>query len=228
MMVAYHGLYDLVYLFGVSFPAFHTLGMHLFQQLICCGFIFMSGISGRYSRGNGRRGLMTLGCGVVISLGTFLLVPSEMIYFGILHFLGGAMILFGLLRGLLDKVPAAAGLVCSLVMWQLLYELPRGRIGLRDFASVSLPGGWYTHRWLLPLGFGGAGSDYFPLLPWIFLFFAGAYFGVWVKQGRLPGFCYRSHLPWLAAVGRHAIIIYMLHQPVLYGVLWLFFRIARG
>lgn len=228
MMVAYHGMYDLAYIFGVNFPAFRSAGMQLFQQIICCGFIFLSGISSRYTRNGVKRGLFTLACGMVISLGTYIFMPSQMIYFGILHFLGAAMILTALLRPLLDKLPPALGLPLCLVVWQLLYELPNGRIGVRGMASIDLPLSWYAHPGLMPLGFGGAGSDYFPLLPWIFLFFAGAYFGIWVRAGKMPAACYKPHVPWLSAVGKRAIVIYLLHQPVLYGVLWLFFGIARG
>ena len=57
------------------------------------------------------------------------------------------------------------------------------------------------------------------LLPWIFLFLAGYWLGEAFLQRRAPEFCYREHLPALGWIGRHALIIYLAHQPVVYGVL---------
>ena len=59
------------------------------------------------------------------------------------------------------------------------------------------------------------------MLPWIFLFLAGYWLGEAFFQRRAPEFCYREHLPALGWIGRHALIIYLVHQPVVYGVLWL-------
>lgn len=77
---------------------------------------------------------------------------------------------------------------------------------------------------LFPLGLHPlifASADYYPLLPWIFLFLAGYWLGVAFLQRRAPEFCYREHLSALGWIGRHALIIYLVHQPVVYGVLWL-------
>lgn len=78
--------------------------------------------------------------------------------------------------------------------------------------------------WLYPLGLLSPGfhsADYFPLLPWFFLFLAGTVLGGWCLDHRdnrlltlsLPGF-----LTW---PGRHSLLIYVLHQPVLFGVSYL-------
>lgn len=60
-------------------------------------------------------------------------------------------------------------------------------------------------------------TDYFPLLPWLFVFLFGTWAGRYVKDGRLPQGFYTLKAPHLALVGRHALLIYLLHQPVLYG-----------
>ncbi|MCL1832577.1 MAG: DUF1624 domain-containing protein, partial [Oscillospiraceae bacterium] len=55
----------------------------------------------------------------------------------------------------------------------------------------------------------------FPLLPWFFLFIAGSYLGVAVKNGDCPGFVYNTHVKFLAATGRYTIWIYLLHVPLI-------------
>ena len=61
-------------------------------------------------------------------------------------------------------------------------------------------------------------ADYFPIFPWMFVFFAGASIGLWAVRGKFPAFMAKSRLRPLAFVGRHALLIYILHQPVLYGL----------
>lgn len=86
-------------------------------------------------------------------------------------------------------------------------------------------------RWLWMFGWiyeGFVSTDYFPLLPWIFVFLLGTWAGKYIKEGRLPRWFYEAKCPPLAGVGRHSLLIYMLHQPVLYGftmvLLWILGR----
>jgi uncharacterized membrane protein len=77
--------------------------------------------------------------------------------------------------------------------------------------------------WLLPLGLhspGFSSFDYFPLIPWLGIFLLGAALGKSVYAPR------RSLLPWslpqtfFNAAGRHSLIIYIAHQPVILGILY--------
>ena len=63
-----------------------------------------------------------------------------------------------------------------------------------------------------------ASADYFPLLPWFFVFLLGTWAGRYVKAGRLPQWFYTAKAPRLALVGRHALVLYVLHQPLLYAL----------
>lgn len=63
-----------------------------------------------------------------------------------------------------------------------------------------------------------ASADYFPLLPWFFVFLLGTWAGRYVKAGRLPQWFYTARAPHLALVGRHALLLYVLHQPALYAL----------
>ena len=44
---------------------------------------------------------------------------------------------------------------------------------------------------------------------------------MWAKEGRFPRWMYRSRLPWLSWLGRHTLVIYVVHQPVVFGLCWL-------
>ena len=71
-----------------------------------------------------------------------------------------------------------------------------------------------------PLGLPGAGfssADYFPLIPWCFVFAAGTVVGRLARDGKFPAWTYPSRVPFFSFLGRHALLIYIVHQPVIYG-----------
>ena len=88
------------------------------------------------------------------------------------------MLLTGILEPLLQKVPPAAGLVVSAVLFALCYSVSSGWVGVGSW-KLLLPQGLYANYFTAFFGFypeGFFSTDYFALLPWIFLFWAG-YFG---------------------------------------------------
>lgn len=228
LMVVYHTFYDLVVLFGLDIPAFYSGVVEILVALFGGLFIFISGTASHYSRNNLKRGAVCFALGMGLTAVTALFLPAETIRFGILHFLGIAMMLFPLLEPVVKKIPPVVGMISCLLLAIVLYHLPNGYIGFDGFLRIDLPRGPYLAEWLFWLGFPAdsfVSSDYFPLLPWIFVFFSGAFFGVLVKGGRLPAWFYTPPerrlrvLRPLAFIGRHTLIIYLLHQPVVYGVL---------
>jgi uncharacterized membrane protein len=228
-MVVYHGAYDIIYMFGFNIPIFHSPLVRLAQPFVAGIFVFISGMACRFSRSNLKRGCLTLLAGLGMSGVTLFILPlfsvSQPIYFGILHLLGTGMLLFAALERKGDSLTPIPGMLLCLILFAVTLGVGEGRLGIGP-ASISLPAALNGIRWLLPLGFYGAGSDYFPLLPWIFLFYAGSYMGVPFARQEALGFFYRSHIPALSAVGRYTIFIYLLHQPVLYGVLSIVLRIV--
>ena len=225
LMVLYHLCYDLVFIFGVSIPAFQWESVRWLQLLIAGLFVFISGVACHYSRNNLKRGLICFGFGMVMTLATYLVLPSQLVVFGILHFLGLAMLLFAILWPLVRYVPPLLGLILCAGLFFLTFNTQSGYWGMRGW-EISLPQGLYTTSFLFPLGFPAAGfqsSDYFPFLPWLFWFFGGAFAGVYVHGNRLPAWTYRPHSRVLAFLGRNTIYIYLLHQPVIYGVLVVLF-----
>lgn len=225
-VVLYHLLYDLAVIFPVGIPWMFSDTMNHARNVCTGSLIVISGISCHYTRSNLRRGLKTFGWGMVLTAVTWLVIPSQFILFGILHFFGASMMLYALAKPLLEKIPSLPGLVGSVLLFLLTWDIYSGFV--RVFGSVLyLPSFLYNKPLLFPIGFACAGissADYYPLMPWGFLFLAGAFFGRYVREERLPDFCYQSHLPPLAWLGTRTLAIYLIHQPVIYGVLTLLFH----
>jgi len=227
LMVLYHLGYNLVYIFGVDVPYYRSFAMPYIQPLIAGTFILLSGIACRYSKSNVKRGIKTFLLGMLLTAVTLVFMPSESIYFGILHFMGAAMILFALARPALDLTPPVLGIPLFLFLYFFTGRVPRGYLGLPGVFTVTLPSSLYGNRYLLPLGFYGAGADYFPLIPHIFLYFTGAYVGVLFIRGIFPDWAYKTRFPTLSKIGRHTIVIYLLHQPILLGILFVIFSVIE-
>ena len=223
-MLAYHICYDLAQVVGLpGMEWFYSKGADLWQLSICGTFILVAGACCAYSRSNLKRGLRLFLLGMLFTAVTALAVPDLLIVFGLLHFLGVAVLLAVPLKRLFERIPPVWGMVGSLLLFWLCYHVQSGWIGFSSGWSIRLPEFLYSTNWLFVLGFHNASffsSDYFPLLPYLFLFWAGMF----LARFSLPTFCYRSHSRSLAFLGRHSIWIYVLHQPVVYGLLWLIFR----
>ena len=227
LMVIYHGLFSLVYIFGANLdwfrdPIFNNLG----APLIGGTFTLISGISSRYSRASWKRGLKVLAWGLVMTAATAIAVPELIIQFGILHLMGSCMILIALLKPLLDKLPRGLGVGLSALLFALTYNLPHGGwLGIKGLLALQIT---TENPYLFPLGLltpGFYSSDYYPIVPWFFLFICGYYLGSWVKEGKAPQWLYPSRMPWLEFIGRHTLWVYVLHQPILIAVFWLIFRL---
>ena len=61
-------------------------------------------------------------------------------------------------------------------------------------------------------------SDYFSLFPWMFLFFAGGFFGRLAAQKKFPKAAYKNYVPFFSIMGKYSLIIYLVHQPVIFGI----------
>ncbi|MEG1874799.1 MAG: heparan-alpha-glucosaminide N-acetyltransferase domain-containing protein [Angelakisella sp.] len=225
-VMGYHLLYDLV-LFGVQLDWFFSPTMNNLRNLFVAALIIISGVSSHLSHSNLKRGAKTLLLALCLTLVTAIFMPTQLILFGILHFFGCAMLLYAVLQRPLSKIPPVWGFVASVLLFCITYDVYYGVLGIAGLGlTVPLPQFLYNQPLLYPLGFscqGLASADYYPLLPWFFLFVAGGFCGDSIKAGRFPAFFYRSHCKPLAAVGRHTMVLYLLHQPIVYGVLYLIF-----
>ncbi len=219
-MIAYHTLWDLVNLFHFPVPFFLGIGALVWERFIACGFVLLSGFCSRLGAHRVRRALTVLVCGAVITAVSFAAVPSSPIYFGVLTFLGVTSLIAVPAEKFLSRVPPATGLAVSSVLFVATYRLNRGKL-----LFFSLPRSLYANLFTAFFGFpykGFSSSDYFPLFPWIFLFYAGYFlYGILTAKGRT---LYAGKKSMLSFIGKHTLPVYMLHQPIIYAVLSLLDR----
>ena len=214
-MVAVHLIFDAAVLYRlipVELPPVFTF-VQLWGGVL---FLVISGISATLGSRSIRRGLIVLGCGAtifIVTLAMYLLGfagKGMIIWFGVLQCLGVCMILWAVFK----KLPT----------W-LLAVLSVGMIAaglyLRSVILVDFP-------WLVWLGFlypGFVSADYFPLLPHLGFFLLGAVLGRTVYAGKrslLPNVNEKNPLiRFLTGCGKLSLPIYMLHQPVITGIVWL-------
>lgn len=206
-----HFMFDLVYFLGkqVDFPPLYTF----IQQYGGAIFVVLSGCCATLGSRSFRRGVLVFGCGMLITLVTFgmyrmgMAASDVVVKFGVLHLLGVCMMLYPLLK----KLPTTALSVFAAAIVAIGYGIQ----GMR-----------FSVRWLFPLGFvypGFTSSDFFPLLPQLGWFLLGIVIGRTLyheKRTLLPGtaqdfFLFRF-FQWC---GRQSLWIYLLHQPVVYGLI---------
>lgn len=229
-MILFHITWDCVYLFGVSVPWFAKTPGYIWQQSICWGFILLAGFSMPFSRKPFRHGIMVFCCGALLTAVTCFFMPESRVVFGVLTMLGSCMLLTALLDKHLKRLPAVWGMVGSFLLFLALRDINEGFLGFEGLRVALVPDFFYRNSITTFLGFPMAGftsTDYFSLFPWLFLFWTGyfAHFSVlngkgerWLKKGR------GKILPWM---GRHSLLVYMVHQPVIYALLTLFFHFRK-
>lgn len=206
LMVVHHFMFDLVEFLGAPGWLFSNPILDAFHYIFAGVFVTLAGVSSRFSRSNVKRGLKLVPIAGIISLVTWLM--DMPIKFGILHFMAVAMIFYGLTHKLWEKINEIA----APIIFTLLTAA--AAIITERLSPVET-------NWLWPIGFtarGFSSSDYFPILPWIFVFLFGTWLGKIIREGRFPGWFYDVKVRPLSFVGRHALIIYVLHQPILYGI----------
>ncbi len=190
----------------------------LFPRFIASIFIFLAGISLALSYNRAKksdvfrkfmlRGLRISGYGLIITLVTWTLFPREFIVFGILHFIGMSIIL---------SLPFLNISRNKTIIFALLFIA----------SGILLQSFVFDFSWLLWLGFSPLNFhtfDYFPLLPWFGVILLGLFSGnlLYPKGKRAFRMKEISSRNPLCFLGRHSLVIYLLHQVVLVAVLYAF------
>ena len=228
-MVAYHGMYDLVDIFGLPSAWYTGLPGYIWQQSICWTFILLSGLCWQLSRRHVKRGLLLVGCGAAITLITWLVMPSQRILYGVLNLLGLSALLLIPLDKVFRKIPAWAGLGGALLLFALTKNVARGSLGFEGLVLCQLPRWLYATDLLAVVGFPSPSfwsTDYFPLLPWFFLFCAGYFLWSLLDKSPRAKALLRPGLRPVSFLGRHSLVIYLAHQPALMAVFTVLGRIA--
>lgn len=223
-MVVYHTIYSMAFIFNLDFSYSLLWQAQIFQPFIPILFISLCGVSCSFSRNNLKRGTLVFAIAISITIVTAVFMPSVTIIFGILHFLGISLILYSIAEKLLDKIPTNIGMVIFLILFIVAYNIPKGYIGFKPLIYFELPTQLYSFYPLFILGFPTpdfTSGDYFPLIPNIFLLLFGIYIGKLIKEKGVPSFMYKKLCPPLDFLGRHSLVIYVIHQPIIIGVLYL-------
>ncbi len=225
-MVVFHFCYDVFIVLGRDPGWYERRPVFLWQQSICWTFLLVSGYVWRWGRrGAWKRGLLLNLCGVLVTAVTLLTVPEETVWFGVLTFLGCATLLLIPLEKPLDRLPPLAGFLLSALLFAVFRPLAAGRIGLGPLC-FTVPAAWYTPL-LTPLGLpypGFRSGDYFPLLPWFFLYLAGFYLAPLLRGISVWRELAVKRIEPLGWIGRRSLWIYLLHQPLCMGLAWVLFR----
>ena len=222
-MVAYHTMWDLVYLYGMKAEWYHGDMAFVWQQSICWSFILLAGFCSNISKNPVKQGLIVSFWGIVVMVVTQGFMPGNGVWFGVLTLIGSAYLFVGFFKSILQKLPVWVGLAGSAICFAVTYPVPDGFIGIFEARLLKLPEWLYHNMFTAYWGFPPRGffsTDYFSIFPWIFLFFCGMYgHSLWAKyRPSILENC-NIRIPVLSRLGQFALVIYLLHQPIIYGVL---------
>lgn len=224
IMILYHAIWDLVYIFGFHMPWFESEVAYIWQQAGCWGFILLSGFCWSLSRKKWKRGLTVFGASLVITIVTMIAMPENIILFGVLSAIGTAMLVMIPLDSWLQKLNPYIGALLTFGAFIITRNINSGTLGFESWEILTLPESWYANLFTAYLGFPAKdfwSSDYFSVFPWLFLYQTGYFLYHIVKRNDLWKYFTGPDIKPLEFLGRHSLLIYMLHQPVVYGILYI-------
>ena len=201
MMVAFHFIYDLNSFGFAQIPLFTHWSGIAWRCLIVFLFLSAVGISLVFAHSKGiqykkfLRRLLYLGiAALLVSIGTYIMFPDGWVYFGILHLIWAST----LIALAFINHPKTSLLIALLILIGFIFDQPNLGFLSNIFESY------------LPIG----SVDYYPLFPWMSFIFIGIFLGHNPYYQKV--FTFRSS--WIEMMGRHALIIYLTHQIVLFGL----------
>lgn len=227
-MIIYHGVWDLVYLYGMDWGWYRSDLAFLWQQSICWTFILLSGFCWSFSKNPWKQGVMVSAGGLIVTMVTLIASYESRVIFGVLNLIGASALLMIPCKKLFEKIPAFTGFLSMFLLFGITYGINERQLGFFGCHLIELPGEFYQNLFTAFWGFPKLSfysSDYFSVFPWSFLYFAGYFLCRLWKEHKIPGAeCLNYKIPLLTAMGKRSLIIYMLHQPILFGLLEVVFR----
>lgn len=204
-------------------------GFTIWERTICCSFIFISGFSFSLGKRHLRNGLLILSLGVAITILSVLFAYDVRDIFGVLWLLGLSVLLMMPLVKVfklenISKQTATGLFFAFLLIFVYLWNINFGYIGFKNYLYLELPGFLYNGLFMTLLGFTKRGFysvDYFSLLPWFFLYMTGFFFHKIVRNTKFESDVLTRGLPILKWMGRHSLIIYLIHPVVIFISLYI-------
>ena len=218
-MVLFHLIYNINFYHQVSWYD-GTLLNRIWQFTIAGSFFIISGITSNFlsSEKNIKRGIFTSLIGFAITIITYLLAPEQFILWGVLNGLGISMII----TGIFQKYIKNNFFYLFFIFFVITYNIPRGSLyNIEFFRSI------YDKN-LFFLGFPSNNfnsSDYFPTIPWIFIYLVGFTLGKYLNNKNLLLNKGKDNI--LAKIGRLAMPIYLSHQIILYPLVTFIFSLIK-
>ena len=232
-MIFYHGFIFAYEQYDIQFGYDAYTFFLPVQPFVSCMFLFICGICCRLSHSNLKRGLKLAIFALALNFISIILLPKlgfydTEIWWGVLNFFMVCILGYALLeKPIISKIPTWVGFILSaFLFWIFRYWETDSMIALTDSIYWKLPEKVHEITWLFPIGIMSQdfySADYFPLLPYGFIFSMGTFAGVWVKEGNIPKFAYPVHSKALTWLGQKCFIIYLLELPILF-VLFEFVR----
>jgi len=212
----HHAAFDLITFYGIKIAFWNTMTFKVLQTFFALAFIVISGISFNLSRSPIMNGLKILGAASVVTIATRIFTPDLPIRFGILHFLGAAILLTAIFKKSLEKIPQKIALPILAGLF----------VATNSYFPINIKSEYFYPLGLVSDNF--TSSDYYPLIPWIFAFLFGTYLAKPLIEGRVPQWISSLRIPIVNFCGRNTLLIFLIHQPLLLGLFWLIFNGLRN
>lgn len=221
-MIVYHALFDIVYFFGFEVSEALINSVNIVRDFGAACFICLSGICIHFGHRPFKRALIIAAGAAIVSAVSYIVMPESPIYFGILTFMASASFIMIPLKKYLDKLPPLIFAVLSFLLFMLTFNAYAGNIGYYGLIIAEWPELFYANYFTAYLGFPPyyfMSADYFPLMPWIFMFFFGFFLWKLLEKNRFVLKILNFRIKILEKIGKASLWIYIGHQPVVMGVL---------
>lgn len=225
-VMLYHLLYDLIFFCGMEIPFFFSKEMDIIHNFFLVILFSVSGICAGFSKNVLRRGAVLFLLGELLTLATAAFSPDNLIVFGVLSCFGTIMLLYGVISPTMKRLPQIAVFAVFAALSVIFFNFHRNGTlyFIVDTVTPELP---RDRLFLYPIGISSSdfySSDYFPLVPYGFIFLAGTALSDTFKNGGLPKIFYSMKLPLVNFCGRYSLWLYIIHQPLFLGIAYMLLR----
>lgn len=216
-MMLFHLCYDIRFVMGRELAFFSPPLIDIWRASISWVFVFIAGCMFCCSRNNLKRAAKYLVVALLIYVVTALAQVDIPISFGIIYCMGACTLASWLLGKAGVRHLGLASAIVFFCLFLFFLHVPSGYVGLAGL-RLELPDALYQTPFFSWAGFPGPGfesGDYYPLLPYLFLYLAGWSMMSWAEGRGLPRWVHALRCAPLEFLGQHSLEVYILHQPVI-------------